>query len=134
MTLVQRFGSALNLNIHLHMLCLDGVYAPRSDEGIRFTRVKAPAREELEVLVQRIAERVGRALERMGLLRRDAESVSLDLPPIEDTDAMRQLLDSSVTYRIAVGPQAGRKALVLRTITARLRRMPSGPFACSPAM
>lgn len=25
-TLIQRFGSALNLNIHLHMLFLDGVY------------------------------------------------------------------------------------------------------------
>ena len=25
-TLVQRFGSALNLNIHLHVLALDGVY------------------------------------------------------------------------------------------------------------
>ena len=117
-TLVQRFGSALNLNIHLHMLCLDGVYAPRPDGGLRFARVKAPAREELEHLVQQIAERVGRALERMGLLQRDAESAWLDLPPVEDTDPMRQLLGSSVTYRIAVGPQAGRKALVLRTITA----------------
>ncbi|MBK6279370.1 MAG: transposase [Gammaproteobacteria bacterium] len=46
MTLVQRFGSALNLNIHLHMLCLDGVYAPRPDRGLRFTRVKAPCRDE----------------------------------------------------------------------------------------
>ena len=117
-TLVQRFGSALNLNIHLHMLCLDGVYAQRPDGGLRFARVKAPEREELEHLVQQIAERVGRALERMGLLRRDAESAWLDLPPVEDTDAMRQLLGSSVTYRVAVGPQAGRKALVLRTITA----------------
>lgn len=27
-TLGQRFGSALNLNVHLHMLWLDGVYAP----------------------------------------------------------------------------------------------------------
>jgi hypothetical protein len=52
----------------------------------------------------------------MGLLQRDAESAWLDLPPIEDADAMRQLIGSSVTYRIAVGPQAGRKALVLRTI------------------
>lgn len=26
-TLIQRFGSALNLNIHFHMLILDGVYA-----------------------------------------------------------------------------------------------------------
>ncbi|MBK7520964.1 MAG: transposase zinc-binding domain-containing protein [Gammaproteobacteria bacterium] len=117
-TLVQRFGSALNLNIHLHMLCLDGVYVPRSVGGLRFRRVKAPEREELEHLVQQIAERVGRALERMGLLQRDAESAWLELPSVEDTDAIRQLLGSSVTYRIAVGPQAGRKALVLRTITA----------------
>jgi len=100
------------------MLCLDGVYAPRPDGGLRFTRVKAPEREELEHLVQQIAARLGRALERMGLLQRDAESAWLDLPPGEDTDAMRQLIGSSVTYRIAVGPQAGRKALVLRTITA----------------
>ena len=25
-TLIQRFGSALNLNVHFHMLWLDGVY------------------------------------------------------------------------------------------------------------
>ncbi|MCI1709229.1 MAG: transposase [Chiayiivirga sp.] len=30
-TLIQRFGSALNLNVHLHMLWLDGVYEPRAD-------------------------------------------------------------------------------------------------------
>jgi hypothetical protein len=72
------------------MLCLDGVYASRLDGGLRFRRLKAPEREELEDLVQRIAERVGRALEQMGLLQRDAESAWLDLPPIEDTDAMRQ--------------------------------------------
>ncbi|MBK9665566.1 MAG: transposase [Gammaproteobacteria bacterium] len=68
--------------------------------------------------MQQIAERVGRALERMGLLQRDAESAWLELPSVEDTDAIRQPLGSSVTYRIAVGPEAGRKALVLRTITA----------------
>ena len=28
-TLIQRFGSALNLNIHFHMLFLDGVYVER---------------------------------------------------------------------------------------------------------
>ena len=27
-TLIQRFGSALNLNIHFHMLFVDGVYLP----------------------------------------------------------------------------------------------------------
>ena len=29
-TLIQRFGSALNLNIHFHMLWLDGVYEERT--------------------------------------------------------------------------------------------------------
>ena len=29
-TLIQRFGSALNLNVHFHMLFLDGVYVERS--------------------------------------------------------------------------------------------------------
>jgi hypothetical protein len=39
----------------------------------RFHRVKAPDRAELEVLVRRVSERVGRCLERLGLLVRDAD-------------------------------------------------------------
>ncbi len=40
-TLIQRFGSAANLNIHLHCLVLDGVY--RSTEGLAlFHAVRAP--------------------------------------------------------------------------------------------
>jgi hypothetical protein len=82
------------------MLCLDGVYAPRRpDRGLRFRRVKALDRAELEHLVQRIAERVGRALERMGLLVRDAECAWLDLPPMENTDAMTGSRAESVSMR-----------------------------------
>jgi hypothetical protein len=33
-TLIQRFGSALNLNVHFHMLFLDGVYVERSDGAL----------------------------------------------------------------------------------------------------
>jgi hypothetical protein len=91
-TLVQRFGSALNLNIHLHMLCLDGVYPPRPDGGLRFTRVKAPEREELEHLVQQIAARVGKALERMGLGRgrgKGRSSAQPERSAIERHAAMR---------------------------------------------
>ena len=35
-TLIQRFGSALNLNIHFHMLFLDGVYVDRPDGSARY--------------------------------------------------------------------------------------------------
>ena len=73
-TLIQRFGSALNLNIHFHMLFLDGVYVDRLDGSVRFRWVSAPTTRELTQLSQTIARRVGRYLERQGLLERDAEN------------------------------------------------------------
>jgi len=115
-TLIQRFGSALNLNIHFHIPFLDGVYAYRDDRPPRFQRVKAPDKSELEDLAQLISQRVGRCLERLGLLEQDAEQAWLDLDPADDTDVMPHLLGSSVSYRVAVGPQQGQKAFMIRTI------------------
>ena len=40
-TLIQRFGSALNLNIHFHALFLDGVYVYRDNRSPWFRRVSA---------------------------------------------------------------------------------------------
>jgi len=60
-TLIQRFGSALNLNIHFHILFLDGVYVYRDNRSPRFQRVRAPDKSELEDLVQLISQRVGRS-------------------------------------------------------------------------
>jgi hypothetical protein len=88
---IQGFGSALKLNIHFHILFLDGVYVDRDNRSPRFQRVKAPDQGELEDLVQLISQRVGRALERQGLLEQDTESAWLDLEPTEDTDANRIL-------------------------------------------
>ncbi len=44
LTLIQRFGSALNLNLHFHMLILDGVCVERPDGSLRFRWVTAPRR------------------------------------------------------------------------------------------
>jgi hypothetical protein len=73
-TLIQRFGSALNLNVHFHMLFLDDVYAERADSSLHFPWVKAPTSTELARLTQILAKRIGCYLERKGLLERDAES------------------------------------------------------------
>lgn len=116
-TLVQRFGSALNLNLHFHMLFLDGVYVDDPHKGLRFVRVKAPSHEELTALVGTIARRVGRKLERQGLLERDIENSYLSAEAVED-DPMAQLQGHSITYRIAVGPQAGRKVFTVQTLPA----------------
>ena len=39
---VQRFGGALNLNVHFHALMLDGVFARAADGRLRFHRAPAP--------------------------------------------------------------------------------------------
>jgi hypothetical protein len=54
-TLIQRFGSALNLNVHFHMLFLDGVYVERPDGSLLFRWVKAPTGAELTRLAHTIA-------------------------------------------------------------------------------
>jgi len=78
------------------------VYVYRDNRSPRFQRVRAPDKSELEDLVQLISQRVGRCLERQGLLEQDAEQAWLELDPTDDTDAMPHLLGSSVSYRIAV--------------------------------
>ena len=115
-TLIQRFGSALNLNVHFHVLFLDGVYVDSAKgSSTRFRWVKAPTSAELTHLTHTIARRVGRFLERQGLLERDAENSYLAGDTME-AGPLDALLGHSITYRIAVGPQAGRKVFTLQTL------------------
>jgi ribosomal protein S27E len=83
-TLIQRFGGALNLNIHFHMLYLDGVYVDHPNGTARFRWVKASTSQELAQLAHTIAHRVGRFLERQGLLERDAENSFLASDAVDD--------------------------------------------------
>ena len=140
-TLIQRFGSALNLNLHLtcmdvlmprahgcagaaHMLLLDGVYVAAANR-LRFKRVQAPGKIELEALVRTICERVGRHLEREGLLVRDLDTSYLALEPHDD-EGLAQVLGSSITYRIALGPRQGHQAFTLQTRPAQSQQDPTG--------
>lgn len=79
-------------------------------------------------LAYTIAHRVGRYLERHGLLERDAENSYLASDAVGE-DPMNELLEHSITYRIAVGPQAGRKVFALQTLPAC---DPEDPFGDSP--
>lgn len=62
-----------------------------------------------------IAHRVGRFLEWQGLLEWDAEN-SRRVGDAVDAGPLNQLLGHSITYRIAVGPQAGGKVFSLQAI------------------
>ncbi|MGB0565129.1 MAG: transposase [Alteromonas macleodii] len=48
MTYIQRFGSALNLNIHFHMLFLEGAIT-QADAKIQFSRIKAPSHTDMDL-------------------------------------------------------------------------------------
>lgn len=56
-------------------------------------------------------------MEREGILERDEENSYLNLEE-GDEDPMQQVLGCSVSYRIAIGPQQGRKVFTLQTLPA----------------
>lgn len=119
MTLIQRFGSALNLNIHFYMLFLDGVYEVDSGGGIgTFHGIKAPTSLEMSILLGKIIERIARLLEQAGYLEREEGDGGLLLDGFED-DVMNHFQGSSISYKIAVGSQQGRKVLTIKTLPSR---------------
>jgi len=78
------------------MLFLDGVYVEGPEGSLTLRWVKAPTSAELSALAGRIASRVGRFLERQGLLERDAQSASLSELALDD-EPMQALLAHSIT-------------------------------------
>ena len=52
--IIQRFGGALNLNVHLHALVLDGVFAVEGS-GVAFHATRRLTREDVAAVVALIA-------------------------------------------------------------------------------
>ena len=115
-TLIQRFGSAANLNIHLHCLVLDGVYRIQNDT-LEFRSVRSPTADQLQALLSQIIKRVMKALTRHGALIEE-EGMTY-LADIESDAALAPLQSAACTYRIALGPRAGRKLLTLKTVATQ---------------
>ena len=72
----------------------------------------------MQRLVTQISERLGRQLECKGLLVRDPGSGYLGLES-ESDDALTDLQGHSIRYRIALGPQRGRRTFQLQTLPPR---------------
>lgn len=68
------------------------------------------------MLIYRFSERIGRYLERQGLLARDKKNSYLTLESRDDT-AMDALIRHSITCRIAVGPHRGQKGFTLQILS-----------------
>ena len=112
-TFLQRFGSALNLNLHFHLLFLEGVYVDRTDQGRkpRFLQGEAPSDTDVADVLQKISHRVIRQLRRLGYLETGGDTAvatGYD-PQLDHEPTLARTLAASVQQRIAFGERAGQK-------------------------
>src|SRR5438445_8654801 len=118
-TFIQRFGGAINLNVHYHVVFLEGVYLDRTDQGLkpRFVKVEPPSDADIADVVQMISRRVIRKLRHLGYLEAgsDAAVATGDDPLMADEPAFARTLAASVTQRMACGERAGQKVRRIST-------------------
>ena len=101
---IQRFDSALRLNVHFHSLWPDGTFtcAPRQPEAA-FHPARQITDEDVERLVRQIRSRVLRYLRKTGKLT-DPDAGELD---VHDASLFDTLRAASIAGRTALGPRAG---------------------------
>ena len=76
-TFIQRFGSALNLNLHSHAVVLDGVYAPKAGGEPEFFPLRAPETSDVLKVVERVAQCATAMLKRRGLAQWPPKNIIL---------------------------------------------------------
>jgi hypothetical protein len=115
-TLNQRFGSAANVNIHLHCLVPDGVYRRSAKGSPEFVEALVPNDEALQAVLQKIITRTMKLLTRRGVLVEEEGSTYMADGDSDSDEArvLRPLQAAACTYRIAFGPRAGQKVLTLQ--------------------
>ncbi len=79
-THVQRFGSSINLNVHFHVMVLDGVFTRDERGRLVFHRAPPPTRAELDLVVRRVHGQATAWLARKGHLRASADAPSQETP------------------------------------------------------
>src|SRR5262249_20525276 len=125
-TVIQRFGGGLNLNVHYHTLLFDGVfYADRASGALDFRPLPPPTDEEVGVVLARIARRVQRLLKRRGLDPGDADMCQAD-PVVEESPVFAGISSASIQGRIALGRRAGARVW-------RVGADPDAPWVLSTA-
>lgn len=114
---VQRVDSALRLNVHFHILYLDGVYvldnASRYDSSLSFLGLPTPTRGETTEIAGRIADRVEVILKKHG---RSLDADEADSEPAEvqlEHPALAACYDAAALGVEVGGDRAGQPTLRL---------------------
>ena len=107
-TAIQRFGSALNMNVHFHTLVAQGVFIEDADGKRRFVPSPAPTDVEVSRLLVAVRRRIVRLVARHGI---DLEDPSGEAPATDDRQfdwpMYGEIQGAAVVGRVATGPRAG---------------------------
>lgn len=114
-TLIQRFGGSLNLNLHFHTIFMDGCYQlGEHGKPKKFIQAPTPTKAELERVLQDIITRLIKVLVKKGVITIDQGEIRGSEDIIND-DPFMQAQASSVSYRFSFGPSKGKKAVVIKS-------------------
>src|SRR5215470_3353647 len=102
-TFIQRFGSAINLNLHFHCVFMEGVDLDRTEarRKPRFLTGEPPSDADVADVLQKISHRVIRKLRQLGYLEAggDAAVATGSDPRRADEPALARTLAASVQQR-----------------------------------
>lgn len=110
-TFFQRFGSALNLNFHSHIIMIDGVYS-EVEGSPKFFTLPGPDNDYVSQIVEAIADSVISLLRKKGYICDEGEWVdrpdSID-PLFSECQQLTESMVASVNMMIAFGENAGKR-------------------------
>jgi len=103
----QRFGSALNLSRHFHALVLDGAFVlPSSSVSPRFQPAAPLTDADVVELVEQLAQRITRYLQRLGRLPRAHAPVEGDESAEHEASFFGQPCAASISGSSALAPES----------------------------
>ena len=118
---LQRFGGALNLNVHIHALVLDGVFAKDRNRAVLFHPMPSLSALDVAEVLATVEPRIARLLDRRGIGDRDDSAGESD-GWTDEAPVLAGLAAASVQGRVALGRQRG----------ARIRRVGAPPHEVTP--
>ncbi len=117
-TVIQRFGSALNLNVHFHALFLDGAYVTGDGGKLHFIEIPPIQTPEIQAVLKTIQTRMVRHLQKRGLIQ-EYESESGGSVSEDESSLISQVQGASVLYRIGSGKNAGQRIRKIGSVGGR---------------
>ena len=135
LTVIQRFGSSLALNVHFHTIFLDGVYVSKigdEKEAPTFVPHLPMKTEEIEKVLETIQKRMVRHLMKRGLISKYENEPAPDLN--EEMTLLDSLQGASVMGKIGSGENQGMRVRRIGSFGFEAENaFKSGPMAATLA-